>query len=252
VEPFASAQQIYIGALVFCRVGAMVMLIPGLGEQPAPAQVRLSFALLVAIIMTPVAGPSLAQALPDTVAGLVGAALREVLIGLMIGAILRTFLASLATAGEVMSIQASLSFAQTVNPTQAAQGSAIASFLSLIGVVLIMTTDLHHMFIAAIARSYTLFPATRPLPVQDAASLAIQTFSGSFALAIQLAAPVIVFSLVFNIAAGLVGRAMPQFQIFFAATPLQVLLALSLFALSLGTIGMVWVSHYRELLARFV
>jgi flagellar biosynthetic protein FliR len=251
VEPFASAQQIFIGALVFCRVGAMVMTIPGLGEQPAPAQVRLAFALLVAIVLTPVAAPSLG-ALPDSVGGLVGAALREVLIGLMIGAILRMFLSSLATAGEVMSIQTSLSFAQTVNPTQATQGAALASFLSLTGVVLIMTTDLHHMFIAAIARSYTLFPATRPLPVQDATSLAIQTFSGSFALAVQLAAPIIVFSLVFNIAAGLVGRAMPQFQIFFAATPLQVLLGLSLFALSLGTIGMVWVSHYRDLLARFV
>jgi flagellar biosynthetic protein FliR len=118
-------------------------------------------------------------------------------------------------------------------------------------VVLIMTTDLHHMFIAAIARSYTLFPVSRPLPVRDAATLAIQTFSGSFTLAIQLSAPILVFSLVFNIAAGLVGRAMPQFQIFFAATPLQVLLGLSLFALSLGTIGMVWLSRYRELLANF-
>src|SRR5262249_39336347 len=159
-----------------------------------------------------------------------------------------TFLASLAEAGEVISIQTSLSFAQTVNPTQANQGAAIASFLSLTGVVLVMTTDLHHLFIAAIARSYTLFPASRPIPGQDAAQLAIQTFSGSFALAIQLAAPILVFSLVFNIATGLVGRAMPQFQIFFAATPLQVLLGLSLTALSLGTIGMVWVSRYRDLL----
>ena len=79
----------------------------------------------------------------------------------------------------------------------------------------------------------------------------MQTVSKSFALGIQLAAPVIVFSLVFNIATGLVGRVMPQFQIFFVATPLMVLLGLSIFALSLGVIGMVWVDRYHELLRIF-
>jgi len=250
VESYATAQQVYVAALVFARVGAMVMTIPGLGDQPAPAQIRLSFALLLALVIAPVAAPHLGI-LPDTVGGLGGAVVKEVLIGLMIGAILRMMLTSLAAAGEIMAIQTSLSFAQTADPTQAANGTALATFLSLLGVILIMSTDLHHLFIAAIARSYTLFPVGKAIPVHDAAALAINTFASTFALAIQLSAPILVFGLVFNLATGLVGRAMPQFQIFFAATPLQVLLGLSIFALSLGTIGMVWVSRYRALLANF-
>ena len=78
------------------------------------------------------------------------------------------------------------------------------------------------------------------LPLGDAGTLAIQTVAKTFTLGLQLAAPVVVFSLVFNLAAGLIGRAMPQFQIFFVATPLSLLLGLSIFALSLGTIGLVW------------
>jgi flagellar biosynthetic protein FliR len=62
---------------------------------------------------------------------------------------------------------------------------------------------------------------------------------------------VVAFSLIFNIATGLVGRVMPQFQIFFVASPLMVLTGLSIFALSLGVIGMVWVDHYRDLIAIF-
>ena len=250
MEHFATAQQVFVTALVFARVGAMVMTIPGLGDQPAPAQLRLAFALLLTLVIAPIAAPHLG-ALPDTVGGLGGAVVKEVLIGLMIGAILRMFLASLAAAGEIMAIQTSLSFAQTVDPTQAANGSTLATFLSLTGVILVMSTDLHHMFIAAIAHSYVLFPVGKAIPVQDATNLALTTFSGSFALGVQLAAPILVFALVFNVATGLIGRAMPQFQIFFAATPLQVLLGLSIFALSLGTIGMVWVSRYRELLSQF-
>ena len=85
----------------------------------------------------------------------------------------------------------------------------------------------------------------------DFTQLMIRTTASAFALGIQLAAPVLAFSLVFNIATGLVGRAMPQFQIFFAAAPLQVLLGLSLFALSLGVMGTYWVDRYRDLLQRF-
>ena len=87
--------------------------------------------------------------------------------------------------------------------------------------------------------------------MQDGAALALQTVSGSFSLGIQLAAPVIVFSLVFNLATGLIGRVMPAFQIFFVASPLSVLLGLSIFALSLGGMGMVWADRYRDLLSSF-
>jgi flagellar biosynthetic protein FliR len=44
---------------------------------------------------------------------------------------------------------------------------------------------------------------------------------------------------------------MPQFQIFFAATPLSVLLGLSVLMLSLGSIGMVWLSRYQQFLNQF-
>jgi flagellar biosynthesis protein FliR len=56
---------------------------------------------------------------------------------------------------------------------------------------------------------------------------------------------------VFNIAAGLIGRLMPQFQIFFAVTPLTVLLGLSVLALSIGMIGTVWLQRYQDYLAQF-
>ena len=60
----------------------------------------------------------------------------------------------------------------------------------------------------------------------------------------------IVFSLVFNLASGLVARAMPQFQVFFVASPLAVLLGLSVFALSLGMLGMVWVDRFHDFAGR--
>ena len=91
----------------------------------------------------------------------------------------------------------------------------------------------------------------RQVPVGDAAALAVRTVADSFKLGLQLSAPVLVFSIVFNLATGLVGRVMPSFQIFFVTSPLSVILGLSLLGLSLGGIAMVWTDHYRDLLAVF-
>jgi flagellar biosynthetic protein FliR len=250
MESYATAHQVYAAGLVFARLGAIVMLIPGLGESFIPPRIRLSLALAMALMLLPVIGPGV-PAIPVSVGGVAGAVIKETLIGMMIGAILRLFMTSLATAGEVVSIQTTLAFAQTTNPTQAQPSTTLGTFLGLMGILLIMTTNLHHLFLGAIVKSYQLFPFNRPIQVADAGQLAVQTVGKSFALGVQLSAPVVVFSLVFNIATGLVGRVMPQFQIFFVATPLMVLLGLSIFALSLGSIGMIWIDRYGELLAVF-
>jgi len=250
MESYATAQQVFAGGLIFARLGAMIMLLPGIGDTTVPPRIRLSFAFLLALVLAPIAAPGMG-AVPSTVAGVAGGVLHEVFIGLMIGGILKIFLGALTTAGEVISLQTTLGFAQTANPAQAQPTAAISAFLSMLGLLLIMTTDLHHMFIGAIAESFRLFPFARPIPVQDGAALALQTVSSSFALGVQLAAPVIVFSLVFNLATGLIGRVMPAFQIFFVASPLSVLLGLSIFALSLGGMGVVWADRYRDLLANF-
>ena len=42
-----------IFVLVFARVGAMVMLLPGFGESNIPARVKLSIALLLTLIILP-------------------------------------------------------------------------------------------------------------------------------------------------------------------------------------------------------
>jgi flagellar biosynthetic protein FliR len=250
MEHYATGQQVFAGGLVFARLAPILMLIPGLGETFVPARIRLSLALLLALVLFPVVGASVPP-IPATVSGVAGAVIKETLIGLMIGTILRMFMTSLASAGELVSIQTTLGFAQTANPTQATPSTTLGTFLGLLGIVLIMTTNLHHLFLSAIVRSYTIFPFTKVIQVADANALAIQTVSRSFALGLQLAAPVVAFSLIFNIATGLVGRVMPQFQIYFVSAPLMIVLGLSIFALSLGVIGIVWVDHYRDLIAMF-
>ncbi|MEH6699200.1 MAG: flagellar biosynthetic protein FliR [Brevundimonas sp.] len=246
MDGYATADQVWGAALVFARLGAILMLLPGLGETYVPPRIRLSLALVITLVVWPVAAPAL-PALPESVGGMAGWVIREVATGLMIGAILRAFMTALATAGEVVSLQTTLSFAQSTNPMQAQPGSTISAFLTLLGVTLLFATNTHHLFLAGLAGSYELIAPVRPLITADFVELALQTIADSFMLGIQLAAPVIVFAIIFNLASGLVGRVMPQFQVFFATAPLSILLGLSIFTLSLGVVGTIFIDRYRSL-----
>jgi flagellar biosynthetic protein FliR len=251
MEPYATADQVWAGGLIFARIGAMILTLPGIGETYVPPRIRLSLALVISLCLWPVVGGAL-PALPDSLGATVGWVIREVLTGLMIGSILRIFTAALSTAGEIVSLQTTLSFAQTANPLMGGQNTTIAAFLMLFGTVLVFATNTHHLFIAGLVGSYELIAPARPLIASDFAQLAVRTVGDSFMLGIQLSAPVIVFALIFNLAAGLVGRVMPAFQIFFAAAPLSIILGLSVFALSLGVLGTVFIDRYRNLANLFV
>ena len=251
MSSFALPLDIYHVSLIFLRVGGVVMLLPAISEVVVPTMVRLAFALLLSLCVAPIAVPTLPP-MPVTLGEMGGQMFKELFIGLMLGGLMQMFQSALEVAGEVMAIQTTLAFSQTANPSEAQPGATLSSFLGLVGVTLIFATNLDHLFIGAIARSYALFGPAKPLMIADAAMLAVHTFGQVFALGLQLAAPMIVFSMVFNIATGLIGRMMPQFQIFFAASPLSVLLGLSILMLSVGSIGMVWIDHYQSFLAQFI
>ncbi len=251
MNAFAAADEVWAAALIFARLGAVLLLLPGIGESYVPPRIRLSLALVMTLALWPVLTAYLPP-LPDSLGSTVGWIIREVLVGLAIGAVLRAFMTALATAGEVVSLQTTLSFAQTANPLQAQPGSTIAAFLTVMGVTLIFATDTHHLFIAGLVGSYRLIAPVQPLIATDFTTLAVRTLGESFLLGVQLAGPILVFSLILNLGSGLIGRIMPQFQVFFATAPLSILGGLAIFALSLGTLGTVFVDRYRALAQVFV
>lgn len=244
MEPYATAEQVWTGGLIFARIGALIMTLPGFGEAYTPPRIRLALALVISLALWPVVAGGLPP-LPATIGGMAGWIIREVMTGLMIGTILRIFMQSLAVAGEIVSLQTTLSFAQTANPMQAQPGTSIASFLMLFGLVLVFATDTHHLFLAGLVGSYEAIAPMKPLIMGDFTQMAVRTVGDSFLLGVQLAAPVIVFAVIFNLASGLVARVMPAFQVFFAAAPLSVILGLSIFTLSLGVLGTVFIDRLR-------
>jgi flagellar biosynthetic protein FliR len=210
-----------IFVLVFARVGTMVMLMPGIGERFIFSRARLSLAFFIALMLVPLARPLLR--VPADMPGIVGLLVGEILIGLIIGLCARLVMACLQTAGIIVAQTMGLGFAMTVDPTGGMQNPSIGNLLTMLGITLILTTDLHHVAIAAIHESYRLLPPGGFPEVTDVMTLAVRSTAQGFGLAVQIAAPFIVFGLLFNLGLGVLARMMPQLQVFFLAVPASIL-----------------------------
>lgn len=232
-------QYAWIGALLFARLGAVLMVAPVWGEQAVPATFRLGLAVLV----TATLAPSLAVNAPPMPANIINAIpliINEIIIGLIMGLGARLMMSALQVAGATAGIASGLGFAQQIDPIASQPAAIFSGFFSLLGLVLIMSVGLHRVMIEAASDSYIMFPPGAFPPIGDATQFVIDAVSSSFRLGIQIAAPVLIFSLIFNVALGLVSRLIPQVQVFMTALPLSVTLGLAAIALGLGGGMMVW------------
>jgi flagellar biosynthetic protein FliR len=218
--------------LVFARIGAMVMLLPGLGESNIPVRIKLAIALLLTLVILPLHRNAYQVDL-QAVAPLVVLMLHEIVIGVVLGATARVTLSALQVAGSVIAQQLGLGFVTAVDPTQGQQGLLIGNFLTILGLTLLFATDSHHLVIAALNDSYAIFSPGELMPSGDVAALATRAFTGAFKLGMQLSAPFLVFGLVFNIGLGVLARLMPAMQVYFVGVPLSILAGFLILALVL-------------------
>jgi flagellar biosynthetic protein FliR len=233
--------------LVFARIGTMVMLLPGLGELTVSPRVRLTVALVLAAVMMPLHRE--AYQIDLRAFGPVLLTLgQELLTGAVLGLVARLTISALQVAGSVVANQVGLGFVTAVDPTQGQQGMLVGNFLSVLGVTLIFATDLHHLLIAALNDSYALFrPGEMPV-VGDVAGVITGTVASAFRIGVQLAAPFLVFGLLFNLGLGVLSRLMPQMQVYFVGMPLSIMAGFLILLLVLGAMMTAFLGHVEGVL----
>lgn len=215
--------------LVFARIGAMVMLLPGFGEVFIPVRVKLAIALLLTLIILPL-HRSAYHVDMQSVAPLAVLLVHEIIIGVVLGATARVTLAALQVAGSIIAQQLGLGFVTSVDPSQGQQGALMGNFLTLLGIALLFATDSHYLVITALNESYRIFSPGELMPSGDVAALATRAFAAAFKIGLQLSAPFLVFGLVFNIGLGVLARLMPQMQVYFIGVPLSILIGFMILA----------------------
>jgi flagellar biosynthetic protein FliR len=215
--------------LVLGRVGAAMTLLPGLGEADALTMVRAGIALGVTVLLL----PGIAPLVPPVPVGLLPAAgmiASEVVTGLWLGWLARVLVLALPMTGQFLSYMLGVSNVLQIDAEMGAQVTVLARLFSLVAPVALMVSGLYALPLAALAGSYRLIAPGALLPSGDTAAVAVSAVAQAFELALRLASPFILASIVWHVAVGLLARLVPRVQVYFASMPGQILGGLVLLA----------------------
>ncbi|MCA8883285.1 MAG: flagellar biosynthetic protein FliR [Rhodobacteraceae bacterium] len=228
---------LWAGWAVFLRVSAGLAFLPVFGEQSIPVRVRLALAGAFTFIVTPAVAAQLALP-PPGFPGLVQLTATETLAGLVLGFSVRAMVWALHVAGSIAAQATSLS--QLVGGANVDPQPAIAQILLVAGLALAAATGLHVHIARALIMSYDTLPAGRFPFAGDVSSLAVARVAGMFSVAFTYAAPFVVASLIYNLALGVINRAMPQLMVAFVGAPAITAGGLALLALTAPLLLQLW------------
>ena len=235
-------EWLWTAVLVFLRVGATLALMPAFGEQVVPQRVRLILALAFTAIVAP--------AVADDVASVPGNprdAAVEVLVGLSLGISLRLFILALHVAGAIIANVTSLS--QLFGGSTPDPQPAIGNLLTMAALALAVLSGLHVKAASLLILSYHILPAGRFPAVADMADWGLMQVVRSFALAFALAAPFVIASVVYNVALGIINKAMPQLPVTLVGAPALTAASLGLMLVAVPLILAVWLGSFDAFLS---
>lgn len=243
-ELFGVTPQIILPVvLIFLRIGAVMMMLPAFGEMMVPMRIKLAAAIAFTLVVAPALVPLL-QTSPALDRHILILGVSEVVTGLALGLSLRLILMALQVAATISAQSTSLS--QLLGGASVDPQPAIGFVLLLAALALAAELGLHVQVSLMFLRSYDLIGLGTPLGGGDLAGWVVDAVSATFAFAFTLAAPFIAISLLYNLALGVINRAMPQLMVAFVGAPAITLGALVLLALTAPLMLWIWADVFSE------
>ena len=228
--------MLWVGFLVFLRVSAAMALLPAFGEQAVPQRVKLVLALMFTAVVAPAVNAEVVLVKFDSVTPFV----TEIVSGVLIGIGLRFFIYTLQIAAAIIAQATTISqlFAGTGPDPQ----PAIGNILVMAGISLALIAGLHLRVTELLIVSYKMLPTGQFPGASDMADWGLHQTRRAFSLGFSLAAPFVVASFIYNIAIGVINRAMPSLMVSLVGAPALAAGGLLLFAIAAPILLSVWMA----------
>ena len=223
--PYITAEQAEIVILTLLRVSAMIITIPILGDRTIPARVKAGLSLLITFLIIP-SLQTTAWTLSADIFTFVFRMAGEIMIGVMVGFTAQLIFAGIELAGQLIGFQMGFSIVNVLDPSNNDEVSIISQFQYLIAMLIFLIMNGHHIFLYAIAESFTILP---PLGFHFSGGLmqlVLVFVKDMLEVSIKTGAPIIAALLFLSVGMGLVARTVPQINIFIVGFPLQIAIGL--------------------------
>ncbi|KQQ96159.1 flagellar biosynthetic protein FliR [Massilia sp. Leaf139] len=221
--------------LVSLRVGVLLMLSPVFTGLNGLVTVRVLLTLVLsALLVSNLQVPPAPAAL--SLGAIVFAAVLEVAVGATLAFGVMAAFGAFSLAGKILDIQSGFGIGGVYDPVTRSGAPLFATMLNMAAVVVFFGMDAHHAFMRGLAFSLRSVPPGSGFAALDADAVVAQ-FGLVFSLGLSLVIPVVLCLLLVELGLAVVSRVLPQMNVIIVLIPIKLVAGLSLFALTVVTLG---------------
>jgi flagellar biosynthetic protein FliR len=237
--------------MVFIRAGAMLSIFPIFSAAAMPMRIRIALAGFLAMLSMP--GVSLPEGFIDGDSiSFVGLIAKEVAFGLLLGFVCRLILFAVALAGHYIGGQLGLQLSSLIAPGESTPSQTPAVMLQMITVMLIFSLDIHFELLMGFQQSYNVLTIGGG-HLSDALFTEITGLCArTFVVALRIAAPLIAVGIVVNLLMMVLGRTIPEVNVFILSFSIRILVGIFLFGFTLSLAAREITNYLRHLPDDFV
>lgn len=205
-------------APVALRIGGLLTFCPFIGDRAVPSRVKAGLLIMLTALLFPVVKTR------PVLLGQVDWAqmvLGEFLVGLLIGLSLQVVFEGMQFAGQISGIQLGVSLATLFDPQSQADSPVISVFYNLITLLIFLQLDIHHWVLRGLERSFEYLPVGSVVVTQLLAGELVRDVGALFVLGIQIAAPLLIATLMIDIVMSFLSKASPQLPAMLLGIPVK-------------------------------
>ncbi len=215
--------------VISIRVGAALLFAPIWGYPGLPQYLRIMLVFSVA------AGISMVAPFNEDAYANPGSILpTEFLIGMLLSMGIRIAFAGLHMGGNLVSYHLGFSSVQAIDPQTQNRSTLMSGYLSMLGYVLILATNQHHVMFRALAESYRAFPVGSAVSTSQWFENVMEASKQVFIIGWKIALPVFIATFILELTVGFIARIQPQINTMVVTAPLKILVGLVVLGASLA------------------
>jgi flagellar biosynthesis protein FliR len=215
--------------VISIRVGSTLLFAPIWGDPGLPQYLRIVLVFSIAASMSVLIPFNPAT---YTNPGLILPV--EFLIGLLLTMGIRIAFAGFHMAGQLLSYHLGFSAVQAIDPQTQNRSTLMSSYMTMLGYVIILSADQHHIMFRALADSYKAFPIGGPISSNQWFEGLIEASKQIFIIGWKIALPVFLATFLLEVTVGFIARMQPQINTMVVTAPLKILVGLVVLGASLA------------------
>jgi flagellar biosynthetic protein FliR len=198
-----------------------------------PVLSKAGLSLMVTVVLFPVLGNQMFE-FPGSLLGMMQLILAELMMGIILGLLVQVFFEGVKMMGQLVGFQTGFAIANIIDPQSGIQVSILSNMAYFVAMILFLLLNGHHILLHAMKESFEMIPVGALTLHLDMLAKTMHFYGDMFVIAVKIGAPALAALLFTKVAFGLIVKLIPQMNIMIVAFPVQIVIGLMFFGVSLN------------------